>query len=109
MKFSESITKVPQETDRPELKEGLRFTITGIVISTETRYDKIAKINGLDLATKKIPLKYRTTSKTIVKQCEGMLVAQNSSGGVLRDAVDVEVKKVFSGNKRNYLTFVDPV
>ena len=105
MKFSQSIPKIPQENDRVELKEGQRFSITGVIISTQTRYGKVAKINGTTPNGQTV--KYYTTAKVIVKSCEDMLLAQGLPDGRMREPVDVEVKKVMSSNKQNYLTFAD--
>lgn len=105
MKFSQSIPKTPQENDRVELKEGQRFSITGILISTQTRYGKVAKINGTTSTGQAV--KYYTTAKVIVKHCEEMLQAQGLPDGRLKEPVDVQVKQVMSSNKNNYLDFVD--
>jgi hypothetical protein len=103
MKFSQSIPKTPQENDRPELKGGEKIKITDVLISTETKYDKIAKINGIDLVTGK-PCKYRTTGKTIVKHCEQF--EKGPDGITLKEPVEAEVYW-HQGAKNKYLDFKD--
>ena len=107
MKFSQSIPKAPQENDRVELTAGTKLSITDIVISEQTRFGKVAKINGFKIGTKE-PVKFYTTGKVIIKGCEQILAAHGSATGNLAEPVDVEVVKVLSANKQHYLLFKDP-
>ena len=108
MKFSQSIPETPRENDRVQLKAGDVFSITGIIISEQTRYKKVAKINGYKLGTRE-PVKYYTTGTVIIKDCERILDAnQVGNLGQLKEPVDVQVIEVTSANKQKYLVFKDP-
>jgi hypothetical protein len=68
--FALAVPKTPQEPDRFELKGDECITITGLLISTKTKYDKLAKINGIVDGN---PTKFRTTSETLVRDCENII------------------------------------
>jgi hypothetical protein len=103
--FGQAVPKPPLEPDRHELTAGLRIVITDILISTQTRYEKIAKINGL---VNGAPMKYRTTSKTVVKDCEQILANIGLIDNHLKTPVDVLVKQITSGIGHKYLKLIDP-
>ena len=103
--FGQAVPKPPLEPDRQELTAGLRIVITDILISTQTRYEKIAKINGL---VEGQPLKYYTTSKTVVKDCESILANIGLQDNHLKSPVDAVVKKIKSASGHDYLKLVDP-
>ncbi len=99
--YGEAFPKAEQETDRYELKPGIDFTITGVFISTQTRYDKVARINGLKDDE---PVKYYTTAKVIVRQCEDIL-AKYGPGPAIRQPITVHVAERISGKGLPYLEF----
>ena len=55
----------PLETDRPEISAGIAIAIKRIIISDKTRYELIAKIDGVSPVDES-PLKYRTFSKVLI-------------------------------------------
>lgn len=55
----------PLETDRPEIAAGVAIAIKKIVISTKTRYEAIAKIDG-ENPVDGSEVKYRTFSKVLL-------------------------------------------
>lgn len=67
--FSQAVPKTPLEPDRHAIKDEMNIIITSVFISTQTRYEKIAKINGLVDGKE---TKWYTTSETIVKHCEDL-------------------------------------
>lgn len=99
--FAEAFPKPEPEKDRYELRPGIDFTITGIVISTQTRFDKVAKINGEKDGD---PVKYYTTAKVIVRQCEDML-NKYGPGPILRQPLNVHVAERISGKGLSYMEF----
>lgn len=110
--FKDTVISPPMEEGRDALKAGDAFTIEAIFISTKTKYDEIAKINGyiMEKGAPK-PVKYRTTSKVIISQCKDFLTAYGDNDGMINPRVSVVVKEVVSDNKGpkgekiSYLTF----
>jgi hypothetical protein len=105
--FKQSKLITPMETDRLQLKEGIKFDfISRIVISTKTRYGKVARIDG-NVAGKE--MKYWTTSKPIISKCEEALrVYGDEESGVLNPRISniTVVQKTSEGKPpRNYLDF----
>lgn len=103
--FGQAVPKPPLEPDRHELTAGIRIIITDVMISTQTRYEKVAKINGLVNGQ---PSKYYTTSKTVVKDCEGILENIGLSDNRLKSPVDACVVSIRSKSGHDYLKLVDP-
>jgi hypothetical protein len=103
--FNQAVPPTPLEPDRNELTAGLRIVITDIMISTQTRYEKIGKINGLVSGA---PMKYRTTSKPVIKDCESILANIGLIDNHLKTPVDVLVKQITSGIGHKYLKLTDP-
>jgi hypothetical protein len=98
--FSQAVPKTPQEPDRHEIKDEMLITITDVLISTQTRYDKLAKINGLVNGT---PTKWVTTSKTIVKHCEEILTNVGLSDNRLKTPVIARIYWRTSAKGQKYL------
>ena len=94
----ESITlsqALPAEADRYDLKEGVEFAITGIIIINHEgknglKWDS-ANINGLSLPDGSDFVKYKTGSGVVVKQCKDLLVAACYSSGECKKPVRVRV------------------
>ena len=103
--FGQAVPKPPREPDRHELTAGIRIIITDVLISTQTKYEKVAKINGL---VDDQPMKYYTTSKTVVRDCEGILENIGITDNKLTSAVEAVVKKIHSVSGHDYLKLVDP-
>jgi len=97
------------ETDRFELKEGLLFIITDVVLVPSAKYEQVGKVNGYDLITKD-RLKFRTTSKTLCDQLSKMVKEIGvDAQGKLKEEIKVGVKKEKSQKgPHSYLTFYDP-
>jgi len=98
--FAQAVPKTPQEPDRHEIKDEMLITITDVLISTQTRYDKLAKINGLVDGQ---PTKWVTTSKTIVKHCEEILANVGLSDNRLKQPVIARIYWRTSAQGREYL------
>lgn len=103
--FGQAVPKPPLEPDRHELTAGLRIVITDILISTQTRFDKVAKINGLVSGS---PMKYYTTSKTVVRDCEDILQNVGIQDNKLKSPVDCKVAAIKSKGGFTYLKLIDP-
>jgi hypothetical protein len=103
--FNQACPKQPLEPDRHDLKGGERIVITDILVSTQTRYEKIVKINGLVAGA---PAKFYTTSKTVVKDSEAILANVGLIDNHLKTPVDVLVKQITSGIGHKYLKLTDP-
>lgn len=65
-----------RDEDRRRLEPNVEpFYIEGIYITDETRFEKLAKVNGFKIINSqgdRIPVKYRTTSRKLVSQLEKM-------------------------------------
>jgi|GEM_PF-6367168 hypothetical protein len=97
--FDEAMKQANQEKDRVKLEPGISaFYITAAYFTSETQFDKIAKVNGVaslnappgDLLNIK---KFRTTSKGLVNQLNKMLSNQQAAGNVQQEG-DVFTFKV---------------
>jgi hypothetical protein len=82
--LDEALGKNNSEDDRFSLQPGIEgFYITDVIFSDKTRYDELAKINGIRDLEKVGDLtnvvKYRTTSPPLVTQLKD-LAARNSGG-----------------------------
>lgn len=87
-----------EEKDRYKLQAGIRFVITDVFLQPSKKYGSIGKINGYDLITRQ-PLKYRTTSGTVVKQLEAILAAvPHDDHGHLTTEIKVLVGEFASKN-----------
>jgi len=97
------------ETDRYEIKAGMLFIITDIVLVPSSKYERVGKINGYDLITKD-RLKFRTTSKTLCDQLDKTIKEVGvDSQGKLKEEVKVGVKSEKSQKgPHTYLSFYDP-
>jgi hypothetical protein len=85
--FTEVCPPAEREPDRPPWKPGEVIAVTGIVISTKTRFKKIAKVNGIDPKTDQF-IKRRTTSEPAVKKLENLLMSTGAPDGrILGDPV----------------------
>ena len=87
--LDEALGSSKQEDDRFSLEPGCEpFYITDVFFSTETRYSKLAKINGIRTVDKPGDLtnviKYRTTSGPLVTQLEKLQVKNASGNGHFR-------------------------
>jgi hypothetical protein len=87
--LDEAIGTSKQEEDRFSLEPGCEpFYITDVFFSTETRYSKLAKINGIRSVDKAGDItnvvKFRTTSGPLVTQLEKLQVKNASGNGHFR-------------------------
>ena len=107
-KFSE--TQPELETDRHQLKKGDVFTLTGFTFQESKKYGcEISKINGIDIKTGQV-VKFHTTAQAINSQLKNMEVSIGVRDGNLKENVGVMVTTAISEtNKKEYLTFTDPV
>jgi hypothetical protein len=107
-KFSDTQpAKQEPEDDRPALKTGELFVLTGFVMTPSKKYPNgVAKINGYDLITKEIR-KFHTTGVAIIHQLANMADTQGIDAGKLKEEVKVRVTEI-KGEKGYYLSFADP-
>jgi hypothetical protein len=107
-KFSETQPEI--EKDRHQLKKGDTFTLTAFTFQESKKYDcEISKMNGIDMKTGQV-VKYYTTAQAINSQLKNMEVSIGAPSGILKENVGVLVTTAISEtNKKDYLTFTDPV
>jgi len=98
--FSQAVPKTPQEPDRHAIKDEMNIVITGCFISDQTRYDKIAKINGLVDGKE---TKWYTTAEVIVKRVEEIIQNIGVVDGKLKQPVSARVFWKTSGKGMKYL------
>lgn len=98
--YSQAVPKAPQEPDRHEIKDEMRIIITDVYISTQTRYDKLAKINGLVDGK---PTKWVTTAKVIVKHCEELIANVGLVDNRLKSPVSTHIIWRTSAKGQKYL------
>lgn len=98
--FSQAVPKTPQEPDRHEIKDEMNIIITDAYISTQTRYEKLAKINGL---VDEKPTKWVTTGKVIVKHVEQLLISVSHDTGHLKRPVSARIYWRTSAKGQKYL------
>lgn len=107
-KYTDVVPPAPLEPDRHEWKPGEVIAITGIVITTETKFGKLAKINGIDPKTQQF-IKRRTTSEPVIKKLENLLQAAGKpDGAIIGDPVYCKLIQKTSGNKLPYFDLADP-
>ncbi len=102
--FGELFPKAEPEIDREQLTAGLLLKITGIVIDTKTRYGKIAKINAIVDDEER---KYRTTSETVVRQCQEIMERVPGGYNLTKDVI-VYVNTRNNAEGQPYLFFSEP-
>lgn len=97
-----------KKEDRASLQDGMLIVIQKVEISTETKYDKVAHVDGYYPATNQAGRWY-TTSKVVVRQLEDMLAFDNNpAGGKLKEETKVVVQKVKGNGNGSYLTLANP-
>jgi len=79
-KFTDVVKPAELEPDRLPWKPGEVIAVTGVIITTETRFKKLAKVNGLDPKTQAF-IKRRTTSEPAVKKLEDLLMSAGAPDG----------------------------
>ncbi len=98
--FAQAVPKIPQEPDRHAIKDDMNIIITGVYISTQTKYEKIAKINGLVDGKE---TKWYTTAEVIVKHVEELIQNVGVIDGKLKTPVSAHVFWKVSGAGHKYL------
>ena len=94
--------------DRIPLKDGMLIYIQTVRISTETKYEKIAYLDGLNGKSHQ-PEAWYTTGKVIVRALESMLANDgNPAGGRLLEPTQALVKKVKGKDNGSYLILTNP-
>lgn len=107
-KFSDVCPPAELEPDRKEWKPGEVIAITRIIISTHTRFGKLAKVNGTDPAGKLL-LKRRTTSEPVIKKLEDLLqAAGRPDGTIIGDPILCKLIEKKSGTGNSYFDLADP-
>jgi hypothetical protein len=100
---------LPEEEDRFDLKEGMQFAITGIILVDHESNGKAwqtAKINGLSLPDGNEFVKYKSGSIAVVRACADLLVRACFADGSCKKPVRVRVEGK-DGQKGRYLLLVD--
>jgi len=107
MRFSDTQPKQDMDPDRIPLADGMKLYVEKIIISDQTKYGNIVKIDGLRLPERK-PGKWYTTSTVIANQIQkAMQVIKPTPDGILKDPFDCQIRKTKGKNGNGYLEMVD--
>jgi hypothetical protein len=107
MKFSDTQPKQDLDPDRIALTDGMKIHVEKIIVSDQTKYEAIVKIDGLRLPERK-PGKWYTTSSVIASQIKrAMQIINAQPDGVLKEAFDCQIRKTKGKNGNSYLEMVD--
>lgn len=106
--LSKALPAKSQEPDRVQLKAGMRFVLTDVLVSESKKYGEYAKVNGYDLIGS-VPIRGYTTSIKIVTQLKGICQSVGTiDNGKLKQEVKVLVAEYKTKNGRMALELQDP-
>ena len=107
MKFSDTQPKQDLDPDRVSLADGMKISVQKIVLSDQTKYGTVVKVDGFRLP-ERTPGKWYTTSAVIASQIQRSIpIIKPSSDGTLYCPFDCQIKKKPGKNGNNYLEMVD--
>lgn len=96
--FKDVVPDAELEPDRTSWKPGEVIAVTGVIITTQTKFEKLAKINGIDPKTQEF-IKKRTTAGPAIQDLENLMQAVCAPDGrVMGDPVLCKLIEKKSGN-----------